>query len=134
MNISAPIRDHARRVPDATAFVAAEGEPLSYAAFDAAVDHVAVRLLGLGLVPRQIAILASPDLYRYLVVALALARIGVAHAPDMIPASFADVALVDGATKPLEGVSTVMLEQLWPREARVLPSAVRMHEGGGAIV
>lgn len=132
MNVTEPIRRHAGITPDAAAFVRSNGQVVSYAAFERAVDAVASRALALGLQPGQCATLSLPDLYQQVVVALALARIGIAHGPPALPDGVAGVALIDDGAAPAGPARAIALDDLWviPVGEEVAP--VAMHAGGAA--
>ncbi|CAG0948885.1 fatty-acyl-CoA synthase [Burkholderiales bacterium] len=83
MNIADPIRRHARTIPHAPACIRHD-RVVSYAQFDRTIDAVARRALDLGLAAGDHVGVCYPDhpgsgaYYRFLVTALALARIGIA--------------------------------------------------------
>ena len=88
MNVAEPIRRAARLTPALAAIVRADGSTISHAALDRAIDLMAGRALGLGLQAGDIAGLAitGPDESPGLILALALARIGVASAEPSLQA------------------------------------------------
>ena len=87
MNVTAPLRRLARRHPHAPALIRADDRVLSYAALDAAIDRLAVRLAVLDLAadaPVGLAIV-GPDESRGLILAFALARLGIPSADPALP-------------------------------------------------
>lgn len=131
MNVTEPIRQYASATPSAPAFIKSSGEVVSYAAFERVIDAVAARAVLFGLGPGQCAALSLPNLYQQIVVALALARIGVAHGPPGLPAGLVTVAVIDATTAPAEGVRTLAVDDLWAEPAGdVAPMAV---QPGGAL-
>jgi acyl-coenzyme A synthetase/AMP-(fatty) acid ligase len=115
MNVSEVFRALARRRPDATAIVQADDTTMSYRTLDRAIDRMARRALALGLQPGQIAGLsvAGRDEMIGLVLALALARIGVASAdPRLAPHHLAlSFALPGAAATP--GVRAMTFDRSW---------------------
>ncbi|HEY1933532.1 MAG TPA: class I adenylate-forming enzyme family protein [Acetobacteraceae bacterium] len=89
MNITEPIRRAARLTPDAVAIIRADNTALTYRALEHAIDRMATYAAGLGLRPGDIAGLAitPPDETPALVLALALARMGIASAEPSVPAA-----------------------------------------------
>src|SRR3954454_20574100 len=103
MNITDAIRLTAQSAPDATAFVEADGRTVSYSALDRLIDRCGRRALDLGLAPGQIVALdiGSPDEALSLIVALGLARVGIASADPQLPPHHVAAALVQhGAHVP----------------------------------
>lgn len=136
MNVSDPLRRHAERTPHADAFVRVDGIAITYALLERTINSVAQRLRFMGLAPGQVAVLATQDLYKYTVVALALARIGVAHAPASLPTHLADVSIVDGAAPAEVGGRTLALDEVLsagvPLPDDVEP--VASHADGAAVL
>ncbi len=130
MNVTEPIRRHAASIPDAPAFVRHGGEVVSYARFERTIDTVARRALALGLAPGQCAVLAAPDLYRQVVVALALARIGVAHGPANLPERFPSAAILAAGAPYSGSARRIALDDLWIGGGDTAP--VVMSAGGAA--
>jgi acyl-coenzyme A synthetase/AMP-(fatty) acid ligase len=147
MNVTDPIRRHARLNPAAIAVVRADHSGVSYRAFDQMIDAAATCLTVLGIVAGQTAGLAmsGPEEFRGLVVALALARLGVATADLALPAERMDVCIPEGGRPAKPGVRSVPIEQIW---AGMLPPGttppgmtpggttmpvVRAHPDGSAI-
>ena len=54
------------------------------------INAVAHRIRDLGLVPGQTAAIATNNLLKYIVISLALARLGIAHAPITLPAQLTE--------------------------------------------
>ena len=92
MNVTAPIHMHARLRPRAPAVIT-PARSLNFAQLDAAIWRAAVHFKAQGLRGGQAVVVDVGDSVRHLIVALALARIGVAHlakpprqnASDMAP-------------------------------------------------
>lgn len=117
MNVSEPIRRYARTTPHAPAFVTRAGQVVNYAQLERAIDVVARRARALGLAPGQCAALATPYLYRQLVVALGLARAGIAHGPAYLPDRFTAVAIVDHDAQYGGGARVLPVDDLWLESA-----------------
>lgn len=133
MNCSEPIRRNARICPDVAAILRSDGSEVSYAALERLLDALAGRLRDAGLQPGHTAALGTADAHRYLVLLLALARIGVAGAPGSLPPALADIVLSDYPPGSVNHSRVVQLDEVWPAEspARDLPP-LAMHPGGGA--
>ncbi len=129
INVTEPIRRHAEATPDAPAFIGNDGVVVSYSAFDRAIDAVAARALARGLVPGQVARVSVADLYAQLVVALALARIGVAHGPQGLPAHAVALEIVDDAATATGEVRSIASDDL-RRDAGDGAAPVVMQPGG----
>ena len=133
MNVTEPIREHARRQPAAPAYA---GVPrrvqLDYRAFDRAIDAFAARALASGLRAGQTAIVDLQDTLAHIVATLALMRIGVAAAVPTLADRFADVRLAPRATEgsPLREV-VVDWDWLAPDAADPAPAAIA--PGGDAV-
>ena len=95
MNASDIVRRQAALTPGAAAFVDARGNVATYTLLAASIDAVAHRIRAAGIVPQSVAVLATRDLYKFLVTAMALARAGVVFAPPSLPVASTDVALLD---------------------------------------
>jgi hypothetical protein len=85
---------------------------VTYADLAKAIDHVAWRVQSLGVAAGATAVIGTADLYRHIVVALALARIGVTHAPPLLPAHKADIAFLDAGAAAGEFARVVTIEEL----------------------
>ena len=87
MNVTAPLRRLARIAPSAIAIIGPDGAQLSFQALDARIDTLARRALAHGMRPGQLATLtiAGPHDLPHLLLALALARIGVGTADHTLP-------------------------------------------------
>jgi acyl-coenzyme A synthetase/AMP-(fatty) acid ligase len=129
MNVTEPIRRQAHATPAAPAFVTRRGEAISYAQFDRTIDAVARRALALGLAPSQCAVLATANLYRQLVIALALARVGIAHGPPSLPPHVVEVAIVDDNVPSPGRARRLAIDELWT-EGVADAAPVAMHAGG----
>lgn len=88
MNITAPLRRLARLIPDTPAVIRADDTVLTYAMLDRAIDRVAARTAAHGLGPGDpIGLpITGPDESLGLILALALARRGIASADPALPA------------------------------------------------
>ena len=95
MNASDIVRRQAAQTPDAPAFIDIRGYGATYAQLAATVDAVAVRLRAAGMAPQSVAVLATTNLYKFLVTALAMARVGIVFAPPSLPVEYTDVAVLD---------------------------------------
>lgn len=136
MNVSEPIRRHALLTPDAVAYAGAYGAVATYAVLERSINAVAHRLRDLGLVPGQTAVVATNDLYKHIVVTLALARLGIAHAPVTLPAHLTDVAILDGGAQGNGCAKTVSLDDLSPVGllTRDHAAPVASHGDGAAVL
>ena len=136
MNVTESIRRHALRAPDAEAYVSARGESFTYGIIERTVDALALRLLDLGLVPGNIAAIATNDLYRHLLVGLALARTGIAQAAITLPAQRTDLAVLDHGLEGNGCLRSVALDDLWPADllSRGAGNPVPLHEDGNALL
>ena len=129
MNCADPVREHARRTPAALAYV---GQPqrieLTYAALDRLADAVAQRALAAGVQPGQTAIVALPAPLAFVVMLLALARIGATAAVATLPERLADVRLATTATGRA-AIPEIVVREDWfatgpaPSAAARLPAA-----------
>ncbi len=135
MNITDPIRRHARINPGSTAIVRVDGRSVSYRDLDRTIDSVALRARSLGLTPGACAGLSFSSPYAQLVFALALARIGVAGAPGSLPRERMALCFADNADAASDGARTVTIDRTWtqspPESAEVEP--VPSHQDGTAI-
>jgi len=136
INCTETLRRNARLQPDAPAIARRNGTIVTYAELDRTLDALAHRLRDLGLRPGQTALVATLDDHRYLVLLLALARIGVTGAPGGVPPVVADIALSDQPPGSIGHSRVVALDELWP--AGLLdddaPSPAPMHQDGDAIL
>lgn len=114
MNVSEPVRRNAQLAPDAPAYLRTDGTSISYAELENTIDALAHRLRDLDLGPGQAAVCGTDDVYRYLVMTLALARIGAIAAPVTLPVEFADVAFEEDGIKVPDARRVVPLADLWP--------------------
>jgi acyl-CoA synthetase (AMP-forming)/AMP-acid ligase II len=87
VNVTEPIRRIARLTPEAVAIVCADDTTITYAQLDRTIDRMTVYAARLGLRAGDIAGLAilPPDEAPSLILALALARMGVASAAPSLP-------------------------------------------------
>ena len=102
MNITAPIRHRARTEPDAVAIIGGDDRRLSYAALDQAIDRMAGHAARLGLRAGDLVALPiePPDEVTAFVLALALARVGVASGELSLPQEHVRLRLQSGARVP----------------------------------
>lgn len=135
MNGSEPIRRNARITPDAIAIQRNDGSSVTYATLDRTIDTLAHRLREIGLRAGQTTAIVTADGHRYLVVLLALARIGVTAAPGSLPPALTDVVLSDYPPGSVGHSRVVPLSDLWPAglPAGAVPPAA-MHADGSATL
>jgi acyl-coenzyme A synthetase/AMP-(fatty) acid ligase len=133
MNVSERIRRNALQRPGAVAYAGVQGETATYADLERTIDVLARRFVDLGLREGQTAIVAVADHYRYLVLALALARIGVAHGPAILPAGLAALAIVDAGETAPDGVRAVQVGSIWPRSYGAPVAPMPMHDQPGTV-
>lgn len=136
MNITDPIRRIARLIPSAIAVVGVDDAGISYQDLDRAIDVVAARAGTLGLRAGQTAGLAitGPDEYPALVLALALARIGVTTAEMSYPAERMDVCFLPVGAAEKAGTPCIRFDASWtrtPQQSAVSP--VSSHPGGESV-
>ena len=136
VNATEPLRRHALVTPDAAAWVRADGVPLTYLALDRAVDALAHRLRAADLRSGTTVALFVRIPLRFCVAALALARLGVAFAPEMPAGRLASVALVDGEDpRAAEYARALPLVDLLPEESHVAAHAPPpMHPDPDAVL
>ena len=140
MNITDPIREHARSTPDAPAIVRTTGRVVSYAELDRTIDAIAHRAIGLGLAPGDVAGLAIENTrgvgatYATLALSLGLARVGMAA--KIMSASGAPVALcfVAGEVKVPDDVRTVPVDRDWFRPPEAGATAPMPSSQDGAAI
>jgi acyl-CoA synthetase (AMP-forming)/AMP-acid ligase II len=118
MNITDSIRQFARTRPDAVAIIRADDTRMSYRMLDGHIDAFARRAWMAGLAPGQIAGLSigGPDESLALVMALALARIGVASADVRLPSRYLAAVLVQPGVAAPDGQPTVGFDWAWLSE------------------
>lgn len=136
LNATEPIRRQAALNPGSVAYVTASGTTISYSELDQTIDAVARRVLALGLVPGQTAAIGLGQVYDYLVMALALGRVGIAFAPITLPAHLTDVAIVDRGAPGNGCARVVTIDACWPSAVPAPGSvpAVAVHDAGDAIL
>jgi len=131
MNATAPIRRLARATPAAAAYQSAIGNVVSYEELERTIDAIAHRIRDRGIVAGRTAVIATDHHYRYIVVALAMARLGVAFAPASLPARYTDVVLQDAGAKGNGCGRIIAFGEFWPggsRDAHAALPPVAMHE------
>lgn len=139
MNITDALREQALAKPDAPAVVRLDDLTVTYRDLERTINACANQALALGLRPGQTAVISmtgSPrmDPYPLLILALALARIGVASAPASLPAGLASLTFAYEAP-PVAGARTVMIDPGWyePPALDVDIKPVASHQDGAAI-
>ena len=135
MNITEPLRRLARVMPDAVAVIRADNTAVTYRDFDRMIDAAAARLDGTGIAAGQIAALAiiGPDEFPPLVMALALARAGIASADPALPADHLQLHLRHASAPPRDGVRNVAFDAGWTQVPPHGNLPVRpLHPGGAA--
>src|ERR1700688_3154392 len=103
MNITNAIREVARARPGSVAIIGANDTAMSYRTLDRLIDRIARRVLVLGFRPGETVCLAivGQNEALALILALALARIGVASADLELPARHLSAAFVQPGAKQL---------------------------------
>ncbi len=140
MNITDAIRQHASDKPDAPAVVRLGDHVVGYRDLDRTIDALARRAQALGLRPGHVAVIAFADdfaaPYAFLVLALALARIGVTTAGSLRPPEKVDIWFDGGMSPPRPRIRSVAIEPGWfetpPPSADAEP--VPSHQEEGAIL
>jgi long-chain acyl-CoA synthetase len=135
VNAVGAIRRHAAAAPDATALIGLSDERISCALLDRLLDLVGARLLAIGLRPGQVVGLGidPPEEALGLVVALALARLGIASAdPRVPPRHLAALLLQHGTPAPAAGPPVIRYAPDWLAGPPVAP--VAEHPGGTALL
>ena len=114
MNITEPIRRAARVHPTAVAIIRADHTGVSYRAFDRMINAAARHLSSEGIAAGQTVGLAitGPDEFAGLIVALALARLGVASADPALPSERMDVCIIEGGRAAKPGVRSLAIESV----------------------
>ncbi len=114
MNVTAPIRAAAKRIPNATALVRADASIVTYRDLDRMLDAVCVRIAELGLRAGHVVALGilGPDELPGLLTALAFARAGVATADLAIPPARLDAWVVERVPAP-PGPRAIPLRAFW---------------------
>lgn len=114
MNAADILRRHAALTPDAPAFIGAAGAVASYASFDACVDAAAHRLHERDIAPGQVVVPVSGNLYRYLVTAFALGRIGAAFGPPVLPPEKVSAVVLDAGFTVDNAPRTIAMDEIVP--------------------
>lgn len=135
VNITEPIRQHARTTPDAPAYLTDDRPPISYGDLDAMIDAVVARLLDAGVRPGQRAALALHRDLAFVIVALALARLGAAGFASNAPDEACDVRVASRGLGVSSHAPTILVDKPWfqvpARDARGATRA--LHPGGDAL-
>jgi acyl-CoA synthetase (AMP-forming)/AMP-acid ligase II len=136
MNITDPIRRHAEQSPDSIAIIGPNSSGITYREFNQTIDAVGRRVLDLGLVPGNTVGVQDLKPYRFVIMTLALARLGIASAPMSLAAELMD-ACVAASNAAASGVTRlVTVDEIWVKgapwfsDASPLPS----HQDGAAVV
>lgn len=131
MSASDLVRRQAALTPDAPAFIDLRGHGVTYAQLAAVIDAVAVRLRDAGIAPQTVAVLATTNLYKFLVTALAMARVGIVFAPPSLPVEYTDVAVLDEGQPGNGCARTFALDAFSPVQGPA-PALTGPHPGGAA--
>lgn len=117
MSISDSIRSLARSQGAIPALVRADDSVLSYRDLDMAIDTAAQRLLAEGLRSGQTVSLpvVGPDEALAFIVALALARLGIASADPSVPPRRLDGAMYQRGGRAPHGVRAILIDLGWLR-------------------
>ncbi len=113
-NVTEPIRRAAQVNPTGIAVVRADHSAVPYRHFDWMVDAVARHLLTIGLRAGQTVglAIARPDEFAGLIVALALARLGVASADPALPSERMDLCIVETGCAAKPNVAAVSMDSV----------------------
>lgn len=130
MNASEIVRRQAALTPGVPAFIDARGNTATYAMLEASIDAVAHRIRAAGIAPQSVAVLVTRNLYKFLVTAMALARVGVVFAPKTLPVAWTDLALVDDGETGNGCARTLALDAFSPTAPA--PEPFVPHAGGAA--
>jgi acyl-CoA synthetase (AMP-forming)/AMP-acid ligase II len=135
MNISDPIRLHARQRPDAPAVIRTDGTTVTYRGLDRRIDALAGRLLDVGLRPGNTVALAISRPYPFVALAFALARMGVTSAPPTLPAEHTDLRVTEAGTPTGGRTKAIPLAEIWTKglSPAVAVPAVASHDDGTAV-
>ncbi len=138
MNVTAPLRRRARSHPDAPALIRADDRVFSYGELDRCIDRMAAHAARLGLAAGEVARLTimPPDEATALVLALALARSGIASADPSTPA---DRLRLSFAARPASGAvppGAVAFDATWLEAPNGSPDAAPrpIHPGDTALL
>jgi acyl-coenzyme A synthetase/AMP-(fatty) acid ligase len=135
VNLTDPLRRHALLDADMPAIVRPDGRRVSYRELDRTIDSLAQRVLDLGLAPGNVAAMFPLAPYPYVVLKLALARLGIAAGPMTMPAAMMDLRFTEGTAPASERVRMVAFDHSWvdiPPPDAVVPN-VPVHQDGAAI-
>lgn len=113
MNITEPIRSHARTEPDAVAVIRSDGASVGYGAFDRTIDAVARRMIEAGVGPGDFVAAGSLGEYADLVIRLALARLGAAAAPATLSPLRTKLRIVRNADDLARHPDAKVVESRW---------------------
>lgn len=110
MNVTECLRDQAQNHPEATAVVRRNNVSVTFRDLDRSIDHAASRALGLGMRPGMTVALSSyqkngGDAYAFLILSLALARIGVATGSRLLPVKHRDMSIAIGPSQNSDEIS-----------------------------
>jgi acyl-coenzyme A synthetase/AMP-(fatty) acid ligase len=113
MNITDPLRRLAQVSPNAVAIVRQDDVSITYRELDRTIDFLARRVLDGGLFPGNAAAVAVSRPYKFLVLTLALARLGVACVPDLMPGEKVDFLFTEDPAAADRGKRAVVLDRTW---------------------
>ncbi|MDE2515140.1 MAG: long-chain fatty acid--CoA ligase [Rhodospirillales bacterium] len=136
MNITEPLRRLARVAPDAIAILRADDTAVTFRDLDRMIDAAASRLDGTGLVAGQVAGLAitGPDEFPALILALALARAGIASADPGLAADRMQLSLHQAGTPARTDLRSIAFDAGWTQVSPRMHLPVRpLHPGGDAL-
>lgn len=133
MNITDPLRRLARERPDAVALQRLHGDPSTYRTLDRRVDALAAWLIGQGVGPGDVAIVALGSPHREFYMRLALARLGATGAPRTLPPALAKLCLVPRGEPGPGHPRTVVVERERLDESLAPADPVPIHADGAAI-
>lgn len=131
MNITDPIRRLAQTKPDAIAVVRGDETLVSYRDFDRMIDHLASRVIALGIGPDDVVGTAVLGL-QGIALTLALARLGIASTDVALPARRQTVCFLPSGAEPPEGVRCIRLDPTWrrvPPADLAIPPATSQRDG-----
>ena len=126
-NVTEPIRRAACVNPAGIAVVRTDHSTVPYWQLDCMIDAVARHLMTNGVAAGQTVGLAitGPDEFRGLVVALALARLGVTSADPALPAERMDLCIVEAGSTTRPNIATLSVDSLlagiWQSSGDIAP-------------
>ncbi len=137
MNITDPIRRHAEQNPDSIAIICPNSSAYTYRELDQTIDAVGRRVLDLGLVPgNTVGVQEFEQWHRFVIIMLALARLGITSGPMSLAAELMDACIVSSGAAANGMARLVTIDEIWAKgtpssaDASPLPS----HQDGAAVV